>query len=56
MNYLHKEIISTEFLSNRDKNYISELVIDWLEENNANFSLEGSNFAFSILVEWETES
>ena len=56
MNSLHKEIISTEFLSNRDKNYISELVIDWLEENNANFSLESSSYAFSILVEWRTES
>jgi len=53
---LHKEIISTEFLSNRDKDYISELVDDWLTENNA--TLEGSTpaFAFSILVEWESES
>lgn len=44
-----KEIIWDEFYSNNDRQFLAELVGDWLSENGH----EPESFEFSITVEWE---
>lgn len=45
----HKEIIRDEFYSDSDRQFLAELVGDWLSEN----GYEPESFEFYITVEWE---
>jgi hypothetical protein len=46
------ETIDPDFLSNTDKNYLMEIVTDWL----ADHSVEGiEEVAYSITVEWKEQ-
>lgn len=47
-----KETIWDEFYSKKDREFLVELVGDWLSEN----GYEPEAFEFSITVEWEHDS
>ena len=51
MKVLHEEGIHDEFLSKSDREYLTELVGDWLAERTDGDSPE--SFEFQITVNWE---
>jgi len=51
-NTAKSETISDEFLSKTDKEYIAEIVTDWLSEHGVERPTE---IAYSITVEWKEQ-
>jgi hypothetical protein len=51
MTVSHLQFIDDEFLSKTDRAYLTDLVSDWLNENNH----EADSFEFSVRVQWEKE-
>jgi len=49
MTILQDETIHDEFLSKTDRQYLAELVGDWLAENNHT----PESFEFSVRVQWQ---